>query len=96
MSHFSSLSHRIVAFKVLSILFYLMIEVIIHLIIISYQRLAYKIHYNFLQFYNCKITILRVASNFSYLILMHEVAQVVSLGKRDICQFLECNASIIV
>jgi hypothetical protein len=62
-----------------------MIEIITHFIIIFYQHVAYKIYVR------KKITILIVASNFSYLI-MHEVTQVVYLEKRDVCQFLECDS----
>lgn len=80
---FPVLLHHV--FKVLDILFYLMIEIITHFIIISYQHLAYKIYVR------KKITILIVASNFSCLI-MREVADVVYLGKRDVCQFCECDS----
>ena len=73
------------AFKVLDVLFYPMIEIKTHFIIIFYQYLAYKIYAR------KKITILIVASNFSCLI-MHEVAEVVYLGKGDVCQFCECDS----
>ena len=62
-----------------------MIEIITHFIIIFYQHLAYKIYVR------KKITILIVASNFSCLI-MREVADVVYLRKRDVCQFCECDS----
>lgn len=86
MSHFSSLSSYMVAFKVLDTSFYLMIEVIIHFIIIFYQHLHIRFmsgkNYNFNSCFQF----------FLFNLIMHEVVQVVYLGKRDVCQFLECDS----